>query len=96
MIFEALKTVAACHAQNVIHGDIKPANFLLRQFHQDPVAFLEANEATGAWLKSVDFGCSQVSSAPCNTCRARSLCGALTCVIRCILHACLDFEGVRR
>ena len=29
VVYEALKTVAACHARNVIHGDVKPANFLM-------------------------------------------------------------------
>ena len=65
VVYEALKMVAACHANNVIHGDVKPANFLLRQLHKDPVAFLEANNQSGAWLKSVDFGCSQVGGLSC-------------------------------
>lgn len=52
--------VAACHANNVIHGDVKPANFLLRQTYKDPMAYLEAGNLNGAWLKSIDFGCSQV------------------------------------
>jgi serine/threonine protein kinase len=28
--YEVLKVVSACHAINVLHGDIKPANFVLR------------------------------------------------------------------
>ena len=54
--------VAACHTNNVIHGDVKPANFLLRQLYKDPVAYLEGGNLSGAWMKSVDFGCSQVGS----------------------------------
>lgn len=60
VLYEALKMVAACHANNVIHGDVKPANFLLRQACKDPMAYLETGNCHGAWLKSVDFGCSQV------------------------------------
>lgn len=29
-MFEVLKTIAACHANNFYHGDIKPANFMLK------------------------------------------------------------------
>ena len=60
VVYEAIKTVAACHAQNVIHGDVKPANFLLRQVHKDPLARIESGNLHGSWLKSIDFGCSQV------------------------------------
>jgi len=60
VVYEALKMVAACHSNSVIHGDVKPANFLLRQPYKDPLGHLEAGKLSGAWLKSIDFGCSQV------------------------------------
>jgi calcium-dependent protein kinase len=60
VVYEALKMVAACHSNNVIHGDVKPANFLLRQPYKDPLGHLDAGKLQGAWLKSIDFGCSQV------------------------------------
>ena len=56
---EVLTVVAACHAVGVVHGDVKPANFLLRQRVRDPLRFVESGQAV-EWLKAVDFGCSQV------------------------------------
>ena len=29
-MFEILQTIEACHAHNFYHGDIKPANFMLK------------------------------------------------------------------
>lgn len=42
-----------------MHGDVKPANFMLRQRFRDPLKALECGAAQGNWLKAVDFGCSQ-------------------------------------
>lgn len=30
IMYEALQTVAACHKHSLYHGDVKPANFMLR------------------------------------------------------------------
>ena len=43
----------------IVHGDVKPANFMLRQRFRDPLRALERGAAQGDWLKAVDFGCSQ-------------------------------------
>jgi serine/threonine protein kinase len=29
VLYECLTTIAACHRQNLFHGDVKPANFML-------------------------------------------------------------------
>lgn len=57
ILYEALKTIAACHAKHVLHGDIKPANFLLKFLYPDPLGAIEAGVFAGAWLKAIDFGC---------------------------------------
>jgi serine/threonine protein kinase len=46
VLYECLKVVAACHAEGLVHGDVKPANFLLKQRMRNPLAL-------------IDFGCSQ-------------------------------------
>lgn len=59
VMHECLQVIATCHALGVVHGDVKPANFLLRQRVRDPLRFVE-NGQVQDWLKAVDFGCSQV------------------------------------
>jgi serine/threonine protein kinase len=39
-----LKTIAQCHAHNILHRDVKPGNFML------------ASEAEDARIKAIDFG----------------------------------------
>ena len=46
-------------AKCIVHGDVKPANFMLRQRFRVPLRDLERGAAQGDWLKAVDFGCSQ-------------------------------------
>jgi calcium-dependent protein kinase len=49
----------------VLLGDIKPANFMLRQRHKDPLKAIESGQLGPCWLRAIDFGCSQlVGSAP--------------------------------
>ena len=58
-MYECLKVVSTCHALGIVHGDVKPANFLLRQRMRDPLRFVERGQMSN-WLKAIDFGCSQV------------------------------------
>ncbi|KAL3149169.1 hypothetical protein ABBQ32_002002 [Trebouxia sp. C0010 RCD-2024] len=59
VLYECLKVIASCHAKCIVHGDVKPANFMLKQRFRDPLRALERGAAQGSWLKAVDFGCSQ-------------------------------------
>ncbi len=43
----------------VLLGDIKPANFMLRQRYRDPLKALESEKLGEGFLTAVDFGCSQ-------------------------------------
>ncbi len=58
VIYECLKVIAACHAEGLVHGDVKPANFLLKQRMRNPLALIESGAVRG-WLRAIDFGCSQ-------------------------------------
>ena len=61
LIAYALQVISTCHQIGVVHGDVKPANFLLRQAlpSNSPCA-LSSMALEGAWLRAIDFGCSQV------------------------------------
>jgi calcium-dependent protein kinase len=58
VLYECLKVVAECHGEGLVHGDVKPANFLLKQRMRNPLALIESGSVRG-WLKAIDFGCSQ-------------------------------------
>ena len=59
VMHEVLKVVATCHSHRVVHGDIKPANFVLKASHASPHHALHTGAGLqGAWLKAVDFGAS--------------------------------------
>lgn len=62
VINEVLKVLAACHAQRLVHGDIKPANFVMKSAHTSAHHALHTGQGLqGAWLKAVDFGAPSVS-----------------------------------
>ncbi|GIM05255.1 hypothetical protein Vretimale_9700, partial [Volvox reticuliferus] len=57
---EVLQVVHSCHRLGIVHGDVKPANFCIKDEHRHPyAATAEALQRT-PWLKAVDFGCSQL------------------------------------
>eukprot|EP00798_Chlamydomonas_sp_ICE-L_P025630 gene25630-11287_t len=53
---EILVIVKACHEIGILHGDVKPANFCVKDPLSNPL--LGGTSAT-PWLKALDFGCSQ-------------------------------------
>ncbi|CAK0761365.1 hypothetical protein CVIRNUC_002853 [Coccomyxa viridis] len=58
-VYECLKIISVCHANGVLLGDIKPANFMLRKYYKDPIGAIEQQQLGPSWLKAIDFGCSQ-------------------------------------
>lgn len=56
--YEVLKVIQCCHSRGIIHGDVKPANFVLKVPQKLSLTTLDATN--GPWLKAVDFGCSQI------------------------------------
>ncbi|KAI8463640.1 MAG: kinase-like domain-containing protein [Monoraphidium minutum] len=58
--YEALKMVEVCHDAQILHGDIKPANFMLRTRKDNPLGSPNDPRMTSiAWLAGIDFGCAQ-------------------------------------
>lgn len=58
VMYEVLKVIAGCHAKGVLHGDVKPANWVFAR-ELDDTGVEGAAAAGKSWLKAVDFGCSQ-------------------------------------
>jgi hypothetical protein len=82
--FEVLKVVAACHGLGILHGDIKPANFVLKHSKDNPVMGAEQQSSLqGPWLKAIDFGCGQVVDGGW---RCGQLCPPLRHGPRCLLR----------
>ena len=57
--YEILLTLKKCHANRIVHGDVKTANFILRSSKENPFATNDTSGLTKGWLKAIDFGCSQ-------------------------------------
>jgi serine/threonine protein kinase len=52
--------VEECHKQGILHGDLKPANFVLSDRTHNPLFSNDINLLFGEpWLLAIDFGCSQ-------------------------------------
>lgn len=60
--WELLRCIQACHKARVLHGDIKPANFVLKSKAISPLTASPEALASSGWVKAVDFGCSQCMS----------------------------------
>ncbi|GFR51428.1 hypothetical protein Agub_g13717 [Astrephomene gubernaculifera] len=57
---EVLQVVRSCHRQGIVHGDVKPANFCIKDAHRHPYAASLVSLQRTPWLKAIDFGCSQL------------------------------------
>lgn len=56
---EILKVIHACHNRNIVHGDVKTANFVLKCQKCNPLKRAHLPHLKSGWLKAIDFGCSQ-------------------------------------
>ena len=79
LLLEILHVVDTCHRAGFVHGDVKPANFVLKLQHGNPIRALQSGHGLqGAWLKAIDFGAPQpqepeamsavLPSVSCDTC----------------------------
>jgi len=57
--YEILQILKKCHANRIVHGDVKTANFILRSADDNPFASGNVHRLRPGWLKAIDFGCSQ-------------------------------------
>jgi len=58
--YEILKVIRACHDRDIVHGDVKTANFVLKSSHANPFSKKAAPcVLKKGWMKAIDFGCSQ-------------------------------------
>lgn len=57
--YEVTRLIKVCHDAGVLHGDVKPANFLIKHRQRNPLYCNDASLLRLPWLKMVDFGCSQ-------------------------------------
>lgn len=73
--YEVLQVVASCHHLGILHGDIKPANFVLKHPKHNPVMGMEAGAVQGPWLKAIDFGCGQLVDSEWLSWQATALVG---------------------
>jgi serine/threonine protein kinase len=56
---ESLKIIQGCHSNGILHGDVKPANFVIKHAHRNPCVMRGVPMGPGPWLRAIDFGCSQ-------------------------------------
>lgn len=57
---EILQVIRMCHENNIVHGDIKTSNFMLKSPECNPFFDKKTTFLQSGWLKAIDFGCSQI------------------------------------
>ncbi|CAD7700823.1 unnamed protein product [Ostreobium quekettii] len=58
--YEILEVIRACHDRNIVHGDVKTANFVLKSSRINPFGRGKGPRVLeNGWMKAIDFGCSQ-------------------------------------
>ena len=57
--YEILHILKKCHANRIVHGDVKTANFILHSADINPFSTKDVRQLKPGWLKAIDFGCSQ-------------------------------------
>jgi calcium-dependent protein kinase len=66
-----LTTLEQCHHLGICYGDVKPANFLVRDMYPSMAHIIDPSKPKGSLnLKTADFGCSQQcddEDTPCLT-----------------------------
>jgi serine/threonine protein kinase len=92
--YEVLRVVAACHERSILHGDIKPANFILRDRKSNPLGSPQDPRWYGVpWLAAIDLGCAQHLGPEVRAGRGGG-CGAFGCCVLdlgCGLRRCFYF-----
>lgn len=56
---EALKMLNECHSRKIVHGDVKPANFVIANRVEYHMFKKGTTLLPNGWLKGIDFGTSQ-------------------------------------
>ena len=56
---EAAATLRTCHSRQILHGDIKAANFVVRSKEDASELARSPTRLQVGWLKAIDFGCSK-------------------------------------
>lgn len=59
--YEVLQVIKACHDNSIVHGDVKPANFVLKRRNRNPLFSADPALLASTWLTAIDFGCSQLT-----------------------------------